>query len=286
MAGRKLIFRTRFAPSPTGHLHLGHAYSALLAHGLARAADGQFMLRIENLDTARCRPEYEAAIFEDLEWLGIRWDGPVWRQSEHADGHEAGLRRLADMGVVYPCSCRRSDIRAALSAPQEGVSPPQVYPGLCRGRSMASRRPGDALRLDIAAGLKRIDGDMPLRFRETDSSGEVWRTVTAERLHMRLGDQVVGRKEGDAASYVLASAIDDDAQGITHVTRGEDLFDIGMFQVLLQHLLGLPTPVYRHHRLIRDENGRRLAKRDDARAVRKFRAEGMTPRDVRQMIGL
>jgi len=283
MAGRKLTLRTRFAPSPTGYLHLGHAYSALVAHRLARASGGQFILRIEDIDATRCRPEYEAAIFEDLEWLGIEWDGPVLRQSEHLDRYNAGLERLADMGLVYPCSCRRSDIRAVLSAPQEGAVPTRVYPGLCRGRDMASRKPGDALRLDMAVAIECIGDIMPLRFRQGNPFGTVSAIVTEDRLRNILGDQVLGRNEGDAVSYAVASMIDDASQEITHVVRGEDLFDIGTFQVLLQHLLGLPTPTYIHHRLIRDENGKRLAKRDDARAIRKFRGEGMTPDDIRGM---
>lgn len=279
-----MTFTTRFAPSPTGPLHLGHAYSALLAFDMACAAHGRFLLRIEDTDTARARPHWEAQIYDDLALLGLTWEQPVLRQSEHLERYNALLLSLADRDLIYPCSCRRSDIRAALSAPQEGVQGPPVYPGTCRGRSMDSRQPGDALRLDMARAVQTVQ--TPLHFTETGPAhaGEI--TITANALLRDTGDPVLGRKEIETVSYVLAAVIDDAQQGITHVIRGEDLFDTTPLQVLLQALLDLPTPTYHHHALIRDEDGKRLAKRDDARSIAKYRADGATPSDIRRMVGL
>lgn len=281
-----MTFTTRFAPSPTGPLHLGHAYSALLAYDMARAAKGRFLLRIEDTDTARARPHWEAQIHDDLAWLGLSWEQPVRRQSDHLGTYNADLMGLAARGLIYPCSCRRSDIRAALSAPQEGVATAPVYPGTCRGRSMDSRRPGDALRLDMALALQAVTQHRPLRFRETGPRHPGLHDVTAAHLLQQTGDPVLGRKEIETVSYVLAAVIDDAAQSITTVIRGGDLFDTTPLQVLLQALLDLPTPVYHHHRLIRDETGKRLAKRDDARAISTFRDQGATPADIRAMVGL
>jgi glutamyl-Q tRNA(Asp) synthetase len=281
-----VIFTTRFAPSPTGPLHLGHAYSALLAQDMARAAHGRFLLRIEDTDTARARPHWEAQIYSDLHWLGLTWETPVLRQSEHLGRYNAALMGLADIGLIYPCSCKRSDIRAALSAPQEGVPRPQVYPGTCRGRPMASRQPGDALRLDMAKALAHLAPRMPLRFHDTGPEHPGWHTVDAEPLLTTTGDPVLGRKEIETVSYVLAAVIDDAAQTITCVVRGADLFETTFLQVLLQALLGVPRPTYHHHRLIRDDHGKRLAKRDDARAIAKYRADGASPQDIRALVGL
>lgn len=275
---------TRFAPSPTGPLHLGHAYSALLAHDLARAAGGRFLLRMEDTDPDRCRPEHEAAILDDLGWLGLTWDGPVLRQSDRIARYDARLEPLAAKGLLYPCSCTRADIRAALSAPQEGVDH-AVYPGTCRGRAMASRRPGDALRLDMAAAFRAL-GDRTVGFTETGPAHAGRHVVKEDAARWLIGDVVLSRKGEEVVAYFLASALDDADQGVTHVTRGEDLFAFTPVQVLLQVLLGLPTPIYHHHALIRDEAGRRLAKRDDARALARYRAEGATPADIRRMVGL
>ena len=276
--------RTRFAPSPTGPLHLGHAYSAILAHDMARAAGGAFLLRMEDTDLERSRPEWEAAILADLAWLGLNWDGPVLRQSDHIAGYNARLETLAPRGLLYPCSCTRADIRAAASAPQEGVAH-AVYPGTCRGRPMASRRPGDALRLDLGRALAALDPET-LAFIETGPAHAGIHRVDPDTARRTIGDVVLGRKGEDIVAYFLASAFDDATQGITHVIRGEDLFEFTAVQVILQHLLGLPTPVYHHHRLIRDAAGRRLAKRDDARAIRRYRDEGATPAEIRRMVGL
>lgn len=276
--------RTRFAPSPTGPLHLGHAYSAILAHDMARAAGGDFLLRMEDTDLLRSKPEWEAGIIEDLTWLGLTWDGPVHRQSDHIASYNDRLERLAGSGLLYPCSCTRTDIRAALSAPQEGAAL-AVYPGTCRGRPMASRRPGDALRLDLGAALAALDPET-LIFTDTAPEHAGQHRIDREDAIRHIGDIVLGRKGEDIVAYFLASAFDDADHGITHVIRGADLFEYTPIQVILQHLLGLPTPAYHHHRLIRDEAGKRLAKRDDARAIRRYRNEGATPADIRRMVGL
>lgn len=272
---------TRFAPSPTGPLHLGHAYSACLAHDLARAAGGQFLLRIEDTDRARCRPEWEAAILEDLAWLGLVWDGPVLRQSEHLGRYAAALEALAGRGLVYPCSCSRADIRAAGGAPQEGAVF-EVYPGTCRGRRMASRRPGDALRLDLAAALAALG---PVGFDET-GPGRAGRHAVGPEAVAGIGDVVLWRRGEEGVAYFLASALDDAWQGVTLAVRGEDLFGVTPAQVVLLRLLDLPVPAYHHHRLIRDAAGRRLAKRDDARAIALYRAQGVGPAELRAMVGL
>ena len=279
-----MAFVTRFAPSPTGPLHLGHAYSAILAHDMARAAGGRFLLRMEDTDLERCRPEWDALIQEDLTWLGLTWDGPVHRQAPNIARYNSRLEALEGKGLLYPCSCTRSDIRAALAAPQEGVAF-NVYPGTCRHRGMESRKPGDALRLNLAAALK-ILASSDLSFSETGPTRAGAHGVDPEQALRQIGDVVLARKGEDIVAYFLASAFDDADQGITHVIRGEDLFDFTPVQVILQHLFGLPTPIYHHHRLIRDDRGKRLAKRDDARAIRKYRAEGATPSDIRRMIGL
>lgn len=279
-----MAFVTRFAPSPTGPLHLGHAYSAILAHDMARAEGGQFFLRMEDTDLERCRPEYDDLIQQDLAWLGLTWDGPVHRQSGNIASYNSRLESLETKGLLYPCSCTRSDIRAALAAPQEGVAF-TVYPGTCRGRAMASRKPGDALRLDLAAALAAL-ADEDLSFTETGPAHPGRHCINADDARARIGDIVLSRKGEDIVAYFLASAFDDADQGITHVIRAVDLFDFTPVQVILQHLFRLPTPVYHHHRLIRDDHGKRLAKRDDARAISKYRADGATPADIRRMVGL
>ena len=279
-----MAFVTRFAPSPTGPLHLGHAYSAILAHDMARAAGGRFLLRMEDTDLERCRPEWDALIQEDLRWLGLIWDGPVLRQAEHIASYNTRLETLETKGLLYPCSCTRSDIRAALAAPQEGVAF-NVYPGTCRHRPMESRKSGDALRLNLAAALESLAG-VDLCFTETRPAHSGLHRVDPDLAMRQIGDVVLSRKGEDIVAYFLASSFDDADQGVTHVIRGEDLFDFTPVQVILQHLFGLPTPVYHHHRLIRDDHGKRLAKRDDARAIRKYREDGATPADIRRMVGL
>ncbi|WP_212523207.1 tRNA glutamyl-Q(34) synthetase GluQRS [Actibacterium sp. MT2.3-13A] len=285
--------RTRFAPSPTGPLHLGHAYAAILAHDMARAAGGEFLLRIEDIDRARARPEWEALIYEDLAWLGLSWEPPVMRQSARLPAYRAALDSLWARGLLYPCACRRRDIEEAARAPQEGA--PQhgpdglVYPGTCRPAAAPSGPlPADrALRLDMARAWASI-GPAPMHFIETGAgpAGETGQiAIRREQALSGIGDIVLARRDM-GTSYHLSVVIDDAAQGITHVTRGADLFEATAIHVLLQRLLGLPTPLYHHHRLIRDEHGRRLAKRDDARAIRKYREDGLSPAEIRAMIGL
>ena len=276
MAGRTV---TRFAPSPTGLLHLGHAYAALVAD-----ARGQMLLRIEDIDRARCKPEWEAAIFDDLRWLGLGWPQPVMRQSDRMNIYQQALEKLTRLGVTYRCDCSRGDIRAALSAPQEGaplIGPDgPIYPGLCRGKALSA--PDTAIRLDMARAMALVG-----RLRFDESGPEQVRThikIAAEMIET-IGDIVLARRDL-GTSYHLAVVVDDAAQGITEVTRGADLFEATAIHVLLQRLLGLPTPAYHHHRLIRDDQGKRLAKRDDARALAKYRAEGASPQDIRALVGL
>lgn len=275
--------RTRFAPSPTGPLHLGHAHSALTAW--ERGGPDGFLLRIEDLDSARCRPEWETLIEDDLRWLGLRWPRPVLRQSERRPLYAAAVARLAAMGLAYPCRCRRADIRAALSAPQEGAPPhgPDglIYPGTCRGRPMAEAGPDDAIRLDMARAAALAG---PLRFRETGPVHPGEHAVTPQALVERVGDVALARRDV-GASYHVAVVVDDAGQGIEEVVRGADLFDATAIHVLLQRLLGLSTPLYHHHTLIRDDQGRRLAKRDDARSLRSYREAGLSPEEVRALAG-
>ena len=273
MAGRV----TRFAPSPTGPLHLGHAYAALVA---AERGD-RFLLRIEDIDGARCKPEFETGIYQDLEWLGLSWEKPVMRQSTRLSAYEAALAHLSGLGLTYHCSCTRGDIKAALSAPQEGgavIGPDgPVYPGTCRTK----RQTEGALRLNMAGAMARLG---EIRFRETGMRAGDHRCSNLQLIES-IGDIVLARRD-IGTSYHIAVVVDDAAQGITEVTRGEDLFDATAIHVVLQRLLGLPTPAYHHHRLIRDDTGKRLAKRDDARALAKYRAEGATAQDIRRMLGL
>ncbi len=281
--------RTRFAPSPTGPLHLGHAYSAILAHDRAKAQGGTFLLRIEDTDRARVRSDYEAAIYDDLDWLGLEWECPVLRQSEHLPAYDAALGRLVAIGLCYPCGCTRADIQAAQSAPQEAATPLRldgaIYPGTCRKRPMSDRSPGDAIRLDMARALSQA-GTASLWFDETGPGHPGRHPLGVGNLLHSFGDVVVARRDIGAAAYHLAVVVDDARQGITEVTRGEDLFGATFLHRLLQALLEFPVPSYHHHRLIRDEQGKRLAKRDDARAIAKYRADGATPQDIRRMVGL
>ena len=286
-----MTFRTRFAPSPTGPLHLGHAYSAMLAHDMARAKGGEFLLRIEDIDQSRARPEWESQIKEDLAWLGLTWDGPVMRQSGRMAAYDAALDTLWARGLLYPCACTRRDIAQAMSAPQEGAAPAlgpdgPVYPGTCRNLRPApgSPRPRDQhLRLDMKAALAALSGSIV--FEETGPSHLGRHAPDAGQFLTRIGDVVLARRDF-STSYHLSVVIDDAAQGITHVLRGEDLFEATPIHVLLQALLGLPTPVYHHHRLIRDDAGKRLAKRDDARAILSYRTAGLSPEAIRALVDL
>jgi glutamyl-Q tRNA(Asp) synthetase len=287
-----MTFVTRFAPSPTGPLHLGHAFSAMLAHDMARAAGGTFLLRIEDIDRVRSRPEWEAQCIDDLRWLGLSWPEPVMRQSDRLPAYRAALADLWARGLLYPCTCARRDIAAAAAAPHEGEPPmgPDgiVYPGTCRTKPRTGPIPDEtALRLDMAAALAAL-GPAPLAFTETGAGpdGETGHvSISHDHLLTQVGDVVLARR-GMGTSYHLAVVLDDAEQGVTHVTRGNDLFAATAIHVALQRLLRLPTPRYHHHRLIRDEQGRRLAKRDDARALRLYRDAGASPEEIRGLVGL
>jgi len=287
----------RFAPSPNGRLHLGHAFSALTAFDAARAAGGRFLLRIEDIDLGRAREAHVEAIFEDLGWLGVRWELPVLRQSTRFAAYGAALERLKAQGLIYPCYCTRREIAAALDAPQEGGPDGPAYPGTCRDMSEAERKSliaqghEAALRLDMRKAVMATGGAQAvsaLWFEELDAGpgGEHGRTsLEAAALIELAGDVVLARKDAPT-SYHLSVVLDDADQGVTHVTRGRDLFPATPIHRLLQALLGLPTPLYRHHRLIRDEAGKRLAKRDLAPALADLRSAGATPDDIRRMVGL
>ncbi|WP_226688470.1 tRNA glutamyl-Q(34) synthetase GluQRS [Ruegeria arenilitoris] len=293
-----MIFKTRFAPSPTGPLHLGHAYSAMLAHDLAGSEDGQFLLRIEDIDQSRSRPHWEEQIYDDLRWLELCWPEPIMRQSDRLAVYDRALDDLWSRGLLYPCTCNRKDIAAAASAPQEGVplhGPDGIiYPGTCHGKRRDTQRPTDIpLRLDMAAAGRVLTGSAQPgakvgAFHESGAgpNGETGTIpFSLGDLTDTIGDVILSRRDM-GTSYHLSVVLDDAAQGITHVVRGQDLFESTRIHVVLQALLGLPTPQYLHHRLIRDDVGKRLAKRDDARAISKYRAEGASPADIRAMVGL
>ncbi|MFO8125192.1 tRNA glutamyl-Q(34) synthetase GluQRS [Yoonia sp.] len=271
---------TRFAPSPTGPLHLGHAYSALTVWKVARDMAGTALLRIEDTDSTRVRPVYEAAIYRDLAWLGLSWPTPVRRQSEHYAQYDAVLAQLARKDLVYPCGCTRRDIiDARASSGADGM----VYPGTCRNRHMKNAKPSDGVRLNIGKALQHVRG--PLTYQETGAGEAREVHVTPEQLVHEIGDPILRRKDSGDPAYHLACVHDDATQGITHVVRGTDLHDLTPLHVLLQHVLEYPTPVYHHHRLVTDDSGKRLAKIDKSKAIAKYRDEGATPADIKQMIG-
>jgi glutamyl-Q tRNA(Asp) synthetase len=275
---------TRFAPTPSGYLHLGHAYSALLAWEAARADKGRFLLRIEDIDTGRCRAEFEQGIYDDLAWLGLEWDGEPFRQSDHMAGYADALDRLDRLGVLYPCFCTRRQIRAEIAeagrAPH-GPSGETLYPGICRALDVDERRrriqsnEPFALRLDVKRAL---DLTGPL----------VWRDIRVGEVKadpLSHGDVVLARKDVPT-SYHLAVTVDDALQGVTLITRGEDLFHATHVHRLLQALLGMPTPAYYHHNLIADSTGMRIAKRNRAVTLRTLRQMGKQPADIWRLIGL
>ncbi len=265
---------TRFAPSPTGPLHLGHAYSALLIQQWAKENGAGLLLRIEDTDSTRCRPEWEQGIYDDLSWLGLRWEPPVRRQSEHYDDYWKALGHLSD--CLYPCACTRRAITDAGARPgADGL----VYPGTCRSRPITDATPGDALRLDLSKALKSLD------LRSFEDSG-TRRRLNPDFLLDEVGDPVLRRKDSGDPAYHLACVVDDALQGVTQVIRGADLINSTPLHVALQSLLGLPTPRYHHHDLIRDEDGKRLAKINAAKAISAYRADGASPDDIRQMVGM
>ena len=267
---------TRFAPSPTGRLHLGHAFSAVRAYDLARAAGGRFLLRIEDIDPTRSRTAFVAAIEEDLRWLGIDWDGEVVRQSARLPAYAAALARLRARDLLYPCFCTRAEIAASVAAPHGREGP--AYPGTCRALDPTARaRRADephCWRLDMAAAIALAAVDMP--------EGLSWHDAVAGRVRAdpaMHGDVVLARKEAPT-SYHLAVTVDDAAQGVTDVVRGLDLFEATHLHRLLQALLGLPTPRYHHHALLAGPDGNRLAKRTGARSLAELRAEGVDAGDL------
>lgn len=283
-------FTTRFAPSPTGPLHLGHAYAALVAETLA-GPRGRFLLRIEDIDQSRARTAWETQITEDLRWLGLTWTTPIRRQSEQLPIYSQALLNLWNLGVLYPCSCRRRDIVASLGAPQEGApthGPDGViYPGTCRpDRPPQGPMPtGVALRLNVARAVKTL-GQEVLEFLETGAGpdGECGAIrIDTTTLAARIGDVVLARADM-GTSYHLSVTVDDAAQNVTLVTRGQDLYDATQIHLLLQRLLAFPTPQYHHHTLVRDDAGKRLAKRDDARAIATYREAGLSVAAVRALL--
>jgi glutamyl-Q tRNA(Asp) synthetase len=282
----------RFAPSPNGYLHLGHALSALLNADMAKRAGARLLLRIEDIDPTRCRPEYEQAIYEDLAWLGVEWEQPVRRQSEHFDEYRAALERLEHAGLVYPAFESRADIGHLVTEGEARTGKPwpvdpdgaPVYPGHAQAmppRERTRRRASEqfALRLDMPRALAKFE--KPLRWQETGTGHMRDIEATPERW----GDVILGRKE-TPASYHLSVVLDDALQGVTHVVRGLDLYESTSVHRLLQELLGLRAPVYHHHRLVLDSDGKKLAKRDPSTTLRDLRAAGWTAADVRRAVGL
>lgn len=284
-------FTTRFAPSPTGPLHLGHAYAALTAWDAAQAAGGRFILRIENIDRTRARPEWDAALREDLAWLGLRWEEPVRRQSEHLDDYAAALERLRGRGLVYRCfRTRREVAEAAASAPHgpgdAGVAPAFRGGPLPPGEEARRLEAGEAFawRLSLEAARAELGAARDaLAFTEQGAGPDGAGRIVAHPE--RLGDMVLARRDVGVA-YHLAVVVDDALQGVTHVVRGEDLQEAAHGQRLLQALLGLPEPVYRHHPVLLGPDGKRLAKRSGAEPLSALRTAGVTPEEVRARVGL
>jgi glutamyl-Q tRNA(Asp) synthetase len=281
---------TRFAPSPNGFLHVGHALSAIIAHDTARMNGGRFLLRIEDIDLDRRRPEYISAIYEDLSWLGLTWEEPVLVQSEHFKEYLAAADRLIAMGLLYPCFATRSEILATASPEKTDPEGMPLYPGLWRGASAeqvgARMAAGEtpALRINMDGALQALRakrGGRPLTFTEVGEDG-IRETIAA--APQRWGDVIIVRRDVPA-SYQLAVVVDDARQGVTHVTRGEDLFAATDLQRLLQELLDLPEPVYSHHRVIRWSDGRKLSKSNRDMGLRVLRDEGATAADIRRVIG-
>jgi glutamyl-Q tRNA(Asp) synthetase len=283
----------RFAPSPNGYLHLGHALSALINFDMARAMGGRLLLRIEDIDPTRCRAEFEAAIDEDLAWLGLCWEKPVRRQSEHFAEYRLALDKLMALGLVYPAFESRAEIAGLIRRREREAPWPRdpdgapLYPGMAhtlaaeeRARLLQSGAPY-ALRLDMAAACARA-GETSWVERGEGPQGETGKVAANPAA---WGDVIIARKE-TPTSYHLAVVVDDALQGVTEVVRGQDLFWSTSVHRLLQQLLGLPQPVYRHHRLIRDATGQKLSKSTDATGLRELRAAGVTPAEIRRRIGL
>lgn len=278
-----MTFTTRFAPSPTGYLHKGHAFSALTAYAAARAVDGRFILRIEDIDATRSRPAFETAILEDLAWLGLRWETPVRRQSEHMADYQAALEKLRDRGLLYRCFRTRREVLDAIGGAPHGSGEAfrgAPLPAKEEAQRLAAGEPF-AWRLSLGAARQALGEGAwaDLAFEEEGSGPEGEQGLIAARPE-RLGDVILARKDVGVA-YHLAVVVDDALQGVTHVIRGHDLFEAAHIHRLLQALLDLPTPIYRHHPLLTSPDGRRLAKRDGVEALRDLRAIGVTPEAVR-----
>jgi len=279
------VFVTRFAPSPTGLLHRGHAFSALTAHRAARDADGRFLLRIEDIDRTRCRPEYEAAISEDLAWLGLDWETPVRRQSDHMADYGGVVASLAERGLVYRCFRTRREIAEAIETAPHGTMEAWCGSPLPPDEEQRRLQAGDAYawRLSLDAAERAVGGFAGLTFVEEGQGPDGEQGVIAARPELG-GDVVLARKDVGVA-YHLAVVHDDALQGVTHVIRGQDLFEATHVQRLLQAILGLPTPTYRHHRLLTGPDGKRFAKRDGAQTLRSLREAGMTAPELRAEMG-
>ena len=281
----------RFAPSPNGALHLGHALSAFVTHDMAHETGGRFLLRIEDIDTTRCRPEYEAQMLDDLAWLGLTWEEPVRRQSQHFETYKQALGKLEAMGLLYPCFASRKEIAGRAIMGHNDPDGAPIYPGLHKGLSSAEidarKDAGEAfalrLHMDKAIEMARTMSAGPLSFRELDPvSGEI---ETRAAKPARWGDAVIARKDVPT-SYHLAVVVDDAGQDVTHVTRGQDLYAATGIHRLLQVLLALPEPLYHHHALLHDEAGRKLSKSHKDKALASLRDEGATPEDIRRMAGI
>lgn len=272
--------RTRFAPSPSGNLHLGHAYSAISAYNFAKEHDGEFILRIEDIDQTRCDQTYIDDIYEDLEWLGLKWIKPVRIQSEHYDIYQKHIDTLSQKGLLYPCKCTRKEIRDEIL--RSGYAPHEpeahIYPGICRDDKTINYETDDcALRLNLEAAFQCINHRKLF-----------WEEGYDKRIQAEpqaLGDVVLARKD-IPTTYHLSVVIDDALQGITHIIRGKDLFSSTHIHRLLQELFGFKTPIYHHHDLLCDDDGNRLAKRDKSKTIKSLRDEKYKPEDIYDMIGL
>ncbi len=282
----------RFAPSPNGFLHLGHALSALLNHDMAKATGGRFLLRIEDIDLARCTPEFEEMIYRDLAWLGLDWEIPVRRQSEHFDAYREALDRLREMGVVYPAFLTRGEVKSRVAEYEaKGTTWPRdpdgspLYPDDDRTRSEAERADlmargvKHAWRLDVGKAVALIE--KPLTWQETGSG----QTDIIKADPAIWGDVILSRSDAPS-SYHLSVVVDDALQGITHVVRGQDLYAATAIHRLLQELLGLPQPVYHHHRLTLGGDGRKLSKSEGSTGIAALRKDGLSPADIRRLVGL
>ena len=282
-------FVTRFAPSPTGRLHIGHAYSALVVHQAAKDSDGLMLLRIEDIDQTRCKPEFESAILEDLAWLGIEWEQPVRRRSDHFADYEGAVEQVQEIGVVYRCFKTRKEVleeiaRAPHLSPDGPEGPQFIGAPLAayEERSLLAEGAPFAWRLSISAAKKYLGPAFSSLTITVDTPGGVTEMHATPEI---FGDVIVARKDS-GTSYHLASVHDDALQGVTHVIRGEDLYHAAHLHCLLQALLGLPTPVYRHHQLITGPDGKRLAKRDQSVTLKSIRESGAHPDHVRAQLGL